>query len=213
MPASSGRPLPPASVLSGDIEHLFVPAPEVWDWIQINIINNSGGLHNQDHHHLLHANIGVLWTSVENSRKGRRVIGTAEEVAFRCGKWQKARQEMQMVAWFGCPLPDFLITLDAMFCQHCSDTEFCALVEHELYHCGQKFDAFGAPKFSKDTGRPQFELKGHDVEEFIGVVRRYGTGNSEGKLAQLVNAANSKPEVAKIDISRACGTCQLRLAS
>nr|WP_271894430.1 putative metallopeptidase [Phyllobacterium sp. IY22] len=47
-------------------------------------------------------------------------------------------------------------------------------MEHELYHAGQDRDSFGAPKFRKSTGLPVFILRGHDIEEFIGVVRRYG---------------------------------------
>lgn len=205
------RPYPPESMFDYDSAP-FVPAVEVWDWVSEQILKESGAIHNPDHEHLQHAHIGFIWAGTPNARRGRQVIGQAEEPVFRCGAWQKGRQEQQIIEWFGL-IPDFLVTLDAMYCQSCNDTEFAALVEHELYHCGQKLDPFGAPKFNKDTGEPMFELKGHDVEEFIGVVRRYGTGNPEGPLAQLVAAANSKPEVANINISRACGTCQLKLAS
>ena len=38
-----------------------------------------------------------------------------------------------MMQWFG-RVPAFLITLAADYCAECSDAEFCALVEHELYH-------------------------------------------------------------------------------
>jgi hypothetical protein len=33
---------------------------------------------NDDHFHLRFAQIGVLWTSIENGRDGRRVVGQAE---------------------------------------------------------------------------------------------------------------------------------------
>jgi len=58
-------------------------------------------------------------------------------------------------------------------------------LEHELYHIVQSVDEFGAPKFNRDTGMPTLTLRGHDVEEFVGVVRRYG--------------------------ARACGTCILKI--
>ena len=52
-------------------------------------------------------------------------------------------------------------------------------------------------------------MRGHDVEEFIGVVRRYG---ASADVQELVDAANSPAEVAKINIARACGTCLMKLA-
>jgi hypothetical protein len=36
------------------------------------------------------------------------------------------------------------------------DATFCALVEHELSHCGQERDEFGMPRFKKSTGLPAF---------------------------------------------------------
>jgi hypothetical protein len=81
--------------------------------------------------------------------------------------------EQQMHEWFG-RIPKYIITLAADYCEQCNDLEFCALVEHELYHIAQATDDFGAPKFNKETGQPVLKLRGHDVEEFVGVVRRYG---------------------------------------
>lgn len=109
--------------------------------------------------------------------------------------------------WFG-DIPDFLVTLDACFCSGASDVEFAHLVEHELYHCAQAMDEFGNPKFNRDTGEPKFAMRGHDVEEFIGVVRRYGPVGQGVK--DMVAAAQKPPEVAMIDIARACGTCMLK---
>jgi hypothetical protein len=110
--------------------------------------------------------------------------------------------------WFG-EVPTFLLTFDAEYAATCSDPEFMALVEHELYHAGQERDGFGAPKFRKD-GKPAFAIRGHDVEEFIGVVRRYGT-DAAGVRA-MVDAASAGPEIARAHIAQACGTCQLRVA-
>jgi hypothetical protein len=201
------KPIPPPETLGW--APAFIPAPEVNEWVYEHIIRPTGVIHNPDHLHLQEAHIGFLWTNVENSSKGRRIIGQAEQPAFRCGKWQKARQELQMEQWFGA-LPDFIITLDTTYCRLCTDTEFCALVEHELFHCAQAMDEFEQPRFNKDTGLPVFTMKGHDVEEFIGVVRRYGVGQPDGALAQMVQAANRGPEVARVDIAKACGTCLVK---
>lgn len=201
-----GLPRPPASILDQNWLILFMPDKSLWQWVIDNLISESSPLHNPDHAHLADANVGFLWTNTENSSKGRQVIGQCEELIFRCGKWQKYRQILQMSEWFG-DIPEYLITLDANYCAQCSDTELLALIEHEIYHIGQAVDDFGVPKFNRETGAPSLCIRGHDVEEFIGVVRRYGVGQPDGKLAQLVLAANRKPEITSIDITKACGTC------
>lgn len=87
-----------------------------------------------------------------------------------------------------------------------SDVNFCALVEHELYHCAQAVDEFGSPKFNAITERPIFAIKGHDIEEFVGVVRRYGIGTvANGK--EFIEAAAREAEIAQADISQVCGNC------
>lgn len=203
------RPRPPEQLF--DIEGpSFLPAPDVSEWINETFIDAGAEIENPDHAHLQHATIGVLWTSVANARQGRSVIGQAEEGSPRAmGRWAKARAEQQVVEWFG-EIPDFIITLDASYCAPASDIEFCALVDHELYHCAQDRDQYGAPKFRKDTGRPAFTMRGHDVEEFIGVVRRYGA-DAAGVRA-LVDAAAQQPTIARVSIAQACGTCLLKVA-
>ncbi|WP_202423866.1 putative metallopeptidase [Duganella margarita] len=203
------RPVPPES-FTDPLSARYAPAPEVLTWARSTILTEGGQLHNPDHAHLEYCDVQFLWAPSGFNKQGRTVIGQCEEVLFRCGPWQKGRQQQQMVDWFGI-VPDYLITLDASYCLKCSDAEFCALVEHELYHIGQEQDEFGSPAFTKD-GMPKLMIKGHDVEEFVGVVRRYGVGHPEGTLAQLVAAANAAPEVAKINIARACGTCLLKAA-
>ena len=47
------------------------------------------------------------------------------------------------------------------------------------------------------------------LEEFVGVVRRYGASRD---VQEMIDAANQPAEVAHLDIARACGTCMLRLA-
>jgi hypothetical protein len=60
------------------------------------------------------------------------------------------------------------------------------------------------PKFNK-AGKPVFAMRGHDVSEFVGVVRRYGPTASH--IDALVEAATSKPLIAQARIARACGAC------
>lgn len=200
------QPVPPGDLLDSPSLALL-PAPEVWEWIESEILAATGSIHNPEHAHLIDAHIGVLWASTGFAKQGRVVLGQAEQLMFRAGGWQKARQEQQMIDWFG-EVPCFVITLAADYCAQCTDAEFCALVEHELYHIAQATDQYGAPKFTQD-GLPKLYLRGHDVEEFVGVVRRYGASDD---VQQLIDAASRPPEVAKINISRACGTCLLKSA-
>ncbi|MDH0335183.1 putative metallopeptidase [Metapseudomonas otitidis] len=205
------RPFPPEAIgqfaEGADWADAYIPAPEVLEWAVSTFVEESGALFNPDHAHLKDASIAFLWAASGYEKQGRLVLGQCEELTFRCSAWQKGRQEQQMIHWFG-GVPDFLITLAADYCVECSDAEFCALVEHELYHMTQKTNSEGEPQFT-DEGQPKLKLRGHDVEEFVGVVRRYGA--SEGVKA-MVEAANKAPEVAKINIARACGTCLLKSA-
>jgi hypothetical protein len=209
--ATAGRPMPPVEILGSPedpaLYMALTPAREVADWMRKNILATDGALHNPDHAHLMDADLCFLWASSAYVKAGRGVLGQAEQVMFRAGGWQKARQEQQMREWFG-RVPEFIITLAADYCMECTDTDFCALVEHELYHVAQSEDEFGAPAFTKD-GYPRLAIRGHDVEEFFGVVRRYGMSPD---VAKLVEAARRPAEVSHASIARACGTCLLRAA-
>ncbi|MFI3035251.1 putative metallopeptidase [Atlantibacter hermannii] len=205
------RPSPPSLLIAQPdlVQYIkIIPAHEVYHWMHDMFLSEEGTLHNPDHLHLLEADIVFMWASNAFAKKGRTVLGQCEEVMMRAGGWQKARMEQQMHEWFG-RIPGFIITLAADYCAQCSDLEFCALVEHELYHIAQETDEFGAPKFYRDSGLPKLKLRGHDVEEFVGVVRRYGASKD---VQELVDAANRPAEVAHLDIARACGTCMLKLA-
>jgi hypothetical protein len=200
------RPRPPQSLLSIDSAAGFVPAPDLVQWISATFLEEGAALENPEHIHLRDATIGALWTSVGNSRRGRQVIGQCEigKPTGTMGKWSRARAEQQITEWFGC-IPDFILTFDAGYADSCSDARFMALVEHELYHAGQDTDEFGMPRFRKDSGMPAFCLKGHDIEEFVGVVRRYGA-DAAGVTA-MIEAAKEGPTVAAAEIDFACGNC------
>ncbi|WP_176315128.1 putative metallopeptidase [Burkholderia vietnamiensis] len=209
--AHAPRPAPP-DILFDDSNWIrrIVPADGVAEWVNETFLRDGAPLHNPDHEHLIGADVAYLWAAVENVRQMRRVVGQCEEVTIRAGGWQRARQEQQFLEWFG-RVPAFLITLDAHYARECNDLQWCALVEHELYHIGQRTDEFGAPAFTKD-GMPKLGIRGHDVEEFVGIVRRYGVAGGAGDTAKLVDAARRAPEVGHVDIARACGTCILRAA-
>lgn len=188
---------------------IFEPAPELERWVRATIIE-PGALFNPDHKHLQLATIGFLWTNVENTKQGRMIAGTAQ--FGRPGgssPWVKGKAEQQMRQWFG-HLPDFLITLNAKILSLCDQATVLAVIEHELYHCAQAKDEFGFPRFKESDNSPIWAIRGHDVEEFVGVVQRYGM--EAAQIEPLVRATNSEPMIGRAKVAAACGTC-LRVAN
>lgn len=177
-------------------------ASEEWErWIRYQFIEDCATrLSNEEHLHLNFATIGVLLTGAENKKQGRRVVGTAQMPKPKPG-WAGALTEWHQRRFFGI-VPTFIITLDVNYMLECSPGSLCALIEHELYHCGQARDLFGMPKFNRKTGRPVFSMRPHDVEQFIGVTRRYDSISSG--VAGLVEAANQAPLFDDVDIAAIC---------
>lgn len=195
------RPFPPAIALDEE-NPVFVPAPELRQWVTATFIEGSGPLVNDDHEHLQAAHIGFLWTSHENTKRGRPIAGQAAIPFFQGDFWSKARQTQQLVEWFGVQ-PDFTITIQSLYAAQLGDVDFCALIEHELYHCAQR-EVMGCPAYDKQ-GRPKWCMKPHDVEEHIGVVRRYGAVG--GGVEQFVIAAQQEPLIARASVASVCGVC------
>lgn len=204
------RPMPPVNEFEG-VEAWFGPAPDLAEWASASFIDDAAPLRNPDHEHLRSASIGFLWTNVSNAKKGRMVIGTAEPGALQgaMGKWGRAKATLQVTDWFGM-VPDFIITIDATWWLQVSDAEACALIEHELSHCGQDTDEYGAPKFNRQTGRPVFTMRAHDFEGFVGIARRYGA--IEPGVRELMEALSQEPLMTADMIGVACGCCQSKIA-
>lgn len=200
------RPLPPQELIQSFTER-FEPDLGMTDWVQGTFIAETASLPNPDHKHLRYADLAFLWTNVANARRGRSILATCQLMPPNGEPWGAGRAAFQIKQWFG-RMPDFLITIFAPAAADMDDASFLALVEHELYHAAQDRDQYGNPKFSKQTGKPVFAMRAHDVEEFVGVVARYGA--DAAGVREMVSAANRGPTVAQASIANACGTC-LRL--
>ena len=209
------RPFPaeelcePASLNPDDDDYdapiRVAPDHDLEIWVRETFIEPGGALFNEEHWHLGDARIGFLWTNVENHRsQDQRILGTAELVGRLGNKWQTARDHYQLLKWFG-EVPDFIITLDAPMWAIMDDASACALIEHELYHCSIKFDKDGNPKETPD-GDLIFGIRGHDIEQFVSVVERYGAKASH--VEKMIEAARRGPTIAQAQISIACGTCR-----
>lgn len=201
------RPQPPIA-LQSDLRtpERWQRAPELEEWLYQSFILSGSPLQNPEHAHLELARIGCLWTNAANCKGGASIAATAEIPQVDGDQWSKARVRWLLTEWFG-EIPDFLLTFDAVTWAQADDTSACALMEHELYHCGQARDQYGQSRFSKLTGEPVWSMRPHDVEEFVGVVRRYGTHTVNPKLRELAEVAQQVPTVARGAIRLACGTC------
>lgn len=196
------RPYPPAELTDEFRPYIAVePASNLKEWVIQEILEDTGNLFNEKHIHLLDSELEFMWASDSFEKQGRVVLGQAEQVSFMAGGWKKARMEQQVFEWFGY-VPKFIITLSAEYCNHCSNVEFCSLVEHELFHIAQKLDEFGTPKFDKKTGMPVLTLVDHDVSEFIEVVNRYGTDESSGEIVTAHFRDSLRVDMKRID--KAC---------
>lgn len=203
------RPMPPAHREMVSLDPWFEPDQDgLGAWARRTFIDAGGALENDRHQHLRDATIGWLWTNAENRDRNRTAAATCQLIGPPQAKWPRERSDFQLREWFGL-VPDFLITVCAPIAAEMDDWAFCALVEHELCHAAQDQDPFGSPRFTRE-GKPIFRLVGHDVEEFVEVVARYGA-DATGTRA-LVTAANAGPSVGAAQMAMACGTCMQRRA-
>ncbi len=195
------RPQPPEAALNWFVPSVFIASPELERWARAAFIEDAGSrLYNESHAHLAQAKIGFLWTSCQYSRQMNPVAGTAQMVRPHpaLAKWDKERQLYQLRQWFGSE-PDFLITLYAPYAAECDKLSFCALVEHELLHCALR----GYTK----KGRPLWAIRGHDSEEFVEIVERYGAGAAAGRTKDITEAARKRPLIGKAQVAAVCGNC------
>lgn len=211
-PPGVGRPNPPPGLVDELLDLRFAPAPDLARWAFETFIDAGSALENPDHAHLRDADIAFAWASTGFSSKGKRVVALCEDIrqAGQGNAFRRGRHAQQLREWFGRE-PDFLITVDAFHAAEIDDAGFCALIEHELYHVAQVKD-HGDPVFAKD-GRPKLHVVAHDVEEFVGVVERYGVADPESYLGRMIMAAARGPTVGPARVAAACGTCALRLAA
>jgi hypothetical protein len=198
------RPFPPAELFD-TLDSVYLPAPELTAWAKAMFIDDDALMQSGEHEHLQQAGIGFLWTNEQNERRGRMILGTCQMLPPSGDKWSVGRATAQLRGWFG-EMPDFLIMIYAPAALVMDDASFSALVFHELMHAGQRRDQYGAPMFSKDTGAPLWAMRGHDIEQFVSVVRMFGA--RAAGVEEMVEAANRPPMFSEAEIEIACGTCR-----
>ena len=221
----SALPRPPDELLADALPvrggGAVAPALELEAWVLSEILAPDRPLSIYEHEHLrppsqggdFDVRLGFLWCTEVERRSGHRTLGTCQLGEPTGRAWAAAQRRQQLTEWFG-EVPTFLIVLDALHASHALKTgrpqDLLAVVDHELCHAGIRRDRYGVPRFSERTGEPQWEVRRHDVEQFVGPVRRWGleaTGMSE--MAQAIDDLRELgPEVAPATTDGLCGTCK-----
>lgn len=136
--------------------------------------------------HLLDGEADVRWLFkvTPTFKAGREILGTVYLPSVQ-GPLRPLFDWFMEKEWGA--IPDFLVILDHEYWQAASERQREILVYHETCHMAQKTDADGVPVFDRMTGKASWTLAGHDVEEFIAVVRRYGAHNHD--IAAFLAAA------------------------
>jgi hypothetical protein len=142
-----------------------------------------------EHQHLKDgdATIDFLFRVHERIENGRLVLGSAH-LPQVTGKLRDCFEWM-LESTLG-RFPDFLIVLDKGYWDESDARLREILIYHELLHCGQKLDMWGAPRFTR-TGEPMWCIRGHDIEEFNETVTRYGQWSEA--IRSFVTAAGGTP--------------------
>jgi hypothetical protein len=137
----------------------------------------------EEHAHLQDANIGYVFRDDELRRRGKVIAAEAilverilqsEKRYGRIVKWALLHHILKVEE-----LPDFLVLIDRNIWSGMEPDAKLALIDHELSHCFfQTEDDGETPKLTED-GRYRWTIRGHDVEEFCGVVARNGLWNED----------------------------------
>lgn len=152
-----------------------------------------------EHEHLQQAAIGYIFRDDEITRHGKvtwaeaimveRILQSEKRWA-RLVKWAILR----ILSQFGETLPDFIVLIDRNVWQGLDADQKLALVDHELSHCWYATEEDGVTqKFHKD-GSPWWSVRGHDMEEFEGVVLRNGLWSEDlrGMARAIINRLASE---------------------
>lgn len=119
-------------------------------------------------------------------KAGRQILGT-----MALPRWQG--QMAPLALWLlakacGGTVPDFIMTLDAEWWAQATPLQREALVYHELCHAEHAKTRDGDLRFTEE-GLPVWAIRGHDIEEFQAVVRRYGAWSPD--ITAFIDAARA----------------------
>ncbi len=201
------RPLPSEALREPGFQ--IEPSPELAAWLKDTFVVEGAALENPDHCHLSKVDLVCMFTNVEYIDGGMPIVGMAEIMNVNGKPWAKAEKTDHLCLMHG-NVPQARIWIYAPYWAACSDASACATGEHEMYHYAHKRSREGDLLFD-DFDRPVLTKRAHDVEEFVGVMERYGVDACAGKSREFVEAAKREPLIAADKIAAACCACGARL--
>lgn len=128
------------------------------------------------HTHLMNVRIEYLFVDPVPKSKGQLVWGTARKVTGLAAYLATTEESEEPGE------PFFVVTISKEIWERLDDDRRKALVDHELAHC-----------WLNDDGG--LVILGHDLEEFVGVVKRHGLWRAEVEM--FIRAAG--PQIGLFD--------------
>ncbi len=135
----------------------------------------------EEHRHLADATIGYVFRDDELTRHGKVIVAEAilvERILPSDKRWSRfIKWSLQRV--LSGNLPDFLVLIDRNLWDGFDAEQKLALIDHELSHCWYATEDDGTTQKFHQDGSPWWTIRGHDLEEFCGVVDRRGLWNED----------------------------------
>src|SRR4051794_5266357 len=94
------RPNPP-NFLIDSFNPGFHPDSDLFEFARRMFIDEDAPFYNEDHSHLLIANVGFLWTNIPNEKQMKRIAGTAQIPNIQSSRWNKGILAFILANWFG----------------------------------------------------------------------------------------------------------------
>ncbi len=191
----------------------FVRDERMESFVHTEFACRGGTFWDPEHAHLVDASMGVLWSNARHVVKGQEKAGQMELLPDPLAEpktWSDARKRDWLAQMYGGDWPTFQMIISGVWAWRYDDREFLGLLDHELCHASIKRDEYGAPKFNDETGEPIWSIRGHDVEQFIGTVARWGAASTG--TAELVAASLVEPRFSwvpgKTFLPAVCAACR-----
>lgn len=136
----------------------------------------------QHHPHLLKARILWLVSSSKRTREGRVQLGVGKKLSPEARFLSSGAESVEDGY-------DYLVTLSAALWRKLDDQAKAALIDHELCHLVRK------QTVNRRTGKvtESWARRGHDLEEFVEIVKRHGLWSADVRDLVLAGAQLALP--------------------
>lgn len=136
----------------------------------------------EEHAHLQAATVGYVFRDDELRRHGKVIAAECilvERILQADKRWSRLVKWALLRIMDQPELPDFLVLIDRNLWAGYGPEEKLALIDHEISHAKYETEDDGeTPKLTKD-GLYRWAIRGHDFEDFTGVIERNGLWRPE----------------------------------